>query len=162
MRVLDELHGPIAVPELCSEEGTKDTDSRHLEMARQRLGCRAGTFEVPVRLSQRTDPIPISAGVSGDSGSEGNGVGLARFETPIDGGAKVVSLGCESVQRLQLARAEQLLIEELGAEFSLGSAEVVNRIEKLQEMGKLNGILDERGKYIMLTDEEWEKVARCI
>ena len=44
------------------------------------------------------------------------------------------------------------MLEDLAAEFGMQTKDVVDRIEKLQETGRLLGITDDRGKYIHITE----------
>jgi DDRGK domain-containing protein 1 len=55
-----------------------------------------------------------------------------------------------------------VLFEDLAAEFNLSSKEVIDRIQRLQESGRLLGICDDRGKFIHITEQEYESVARYI
>ena len=45
-----------------------------------------------------------------------------------------------------------VLFEDLAAEFSLTSKDVIDRIQRLMESGRLQGITDDRGKFVHLTD----------
>ena len=42
------------------------------------------------------------------------------------------------------------------------SKDVIDRIQRLQESGRLHGITDDRGKFIHITEQEYESVARYI
>jgi len=53
-------------------------------------------------------------------------------------------------------------LDEVGAEFQIKTELVLERIKILEKAGKLNGILDHRGKYIHLTLTELDKIARYI
>eukprot|EP00879_Flechtneria_rotunda_P003416 GHRR01003644.1.p1 GENE.GHRR01003644.1~~GHRR01003644.1.p1 ORF type:complete len:315 (+),score=125.81 GHRR01003644.1:250-1194(+) len=53
-------------------------------------------------------------------------------------------------------------IEEAATEFGLRSSEVVDRIQGLESMGRLTGVMDERGKFIYISREEMESVAAYI
>jgi DDRGK domain-containing protein 1 len=53
-------------------------------------------------------------------------------------------------------------LDELAAEFSLKTAEVVERIKQLEESDMLTGVLDDRGKYIFITPQEFQQVAAFI
>ena len=44
-----------------------------------------------------------------------------------------------------------VLFEDLAAEFSLTTKDVVDRIQRLMESGRLTGITDDRGKFIYVT-----------
>jgi aminoacyl tRNA synthase complex-interacting multifunctional protein 1 len=55
-----------------------------------------------------------------------------------------------------------VLFEDLAAEFSMTSKDVIDRIQRLQAAGRLQGITDDRGKFIHITDQEYEAVSRYI
>ena len=55
-----------------------------------------------------------------------------------------------------------VLFEDLAAEFNMTSKDVVDRIQRLQESGRLLGINDDRGKFIHITEKEFESVARFV
>ena len=55
-----------------------------------------------------------------------------------------------------------MLFEDLAAEFSMTSKDVIDRIQRLQAAGRLQGITDDRGKFIHITDQEQEAVSRYI
>lgn len=40
--------------------------------------------------------------------------------------------------------------------------DVIDRIRELQQSGRLSGVLDDRGKFIYITQEEYEAVAKFI
>ena len=40
--------------------------------------------------------------------------------------------------------------------------DVIDRVKDLQEEGRLSGVMDDRGKFIYITEEEYEAVARFI
>lgn len=62
----------------------------------------------------------------------------------------------EFLQRLtrhiQLRKVVQL--EEVSAEFGTTTADIVDKIKALEQMRELNGLIDERGKYIYLKQTE--------
>ncbi|MCD7450956.1 hypothetical protein HAX54_009104 [Datura stramonium] len=53
-------------------------------------------------------------------------------------------------------------LEDLAAEFKLRTQECINRINSLEEMGRLSGVMDDRGKYIYISLEEMKAVAEYI
>ncbi|KAM3204007.1 DDRGK domain-containing protein 1 isoform X1 [Capsicum annuum] len=53
-------------------------------------------------------------------------------------------------------------LEDLAAEFKLRTQECINRIHSLEEMGRLSGVMDDRGKYIYISLEEMRAVADYI
>mmetsp|Transcript_42247 Transcript_42247/g.106806 ORF Transcript_42247/g.106806 Transcript_42247/m.106806 type:complete len:260 (-) Transcript_42247:363-1142(-) len=55
-----------------------------------------------------------------------------------------------------------VLLEEVAAEFGLRVTDVINRVEGLEQMGRLTGVMDDRGKFIYISKEEMEAVAGYI
>ena len=55
-----------------------------------------------------------------------------------------------------------VLFEDLAAEFSLTTKDIIDRIQRLQESGRIHGITDDRGKFIHITEQEYESVTRYI
>lgn len=53
-------------------------------------------------------------------------------------------------------------LEDLAAEFKLRTQECINRINSLEDMGRLSGVMDDRGKYIYISLEEMRAVADYI
>ncbi|XP_022734911.1 DDRGK domain-containing protein 1 [Durio zibethinus] len=53
-------------------------------------------------------------------------------------------------------------LEDLAAEFKLRTQECINRITSLESMGRLSGVMDDRGKYIYISLEEMQAVADYI
>ncbi|XP_057465063.1 DDRGK domain-containing protein 1-like isoform X2 [Actinidia eriantha] len=53
-------------------------------------------------------------------------------------------------------------LEDLAAEFKLRTQECINRITSLENMGRLSGVMDDRGKYIYISLEEMKAVADYI
>ncbi|KAI9093423.1 hypothetical protein K1719_027437 [Acacia pycnantha] len=53
-------------------------------------------------------------------------------------------------------------LEDLAAEFKLRTQECINRITSLETMGRLSGVMDDRGKYIYISEEEMKAVADYI
>lgn len=47
-----------------------------------------------------------------------------------------------------------MLLEDLASEFGLSTPDVVSRIKALEETGQLSGVIDDRGKYIYLPQNE--------
>ena len=48
------------------------------------------------------------------------------------------------------------MLEDLANDFKLPTKDVVDRIEKLLATKKLSGIIDDRGKFIYITESEFE------
>jgi len=55
-----------------------------------------------------------------------------------------------------------VLLEDLASEFRLQTVQVLSRINSLQAQGLLTGILDDRGKFLYITEEEMDRVAAVI
>lgn len=55
-----------------------------------------------------------------------------------------------------------ILLEDLAAEFNLTTQDAIQRVEALQEADRITGIIDDRGKFIYVTEEEMDKVAKFI
>ncbi|KAF1785783.1 DDRGK domain containing protein [Phytophthora cactorum] len=55
-----------------------------------------------------------------------------------------------------------VLLEDLASEFNLATQEAIDRVESLQKSNRLTGIVDDRGKFIYITEEEMDKVAKFI
>ncbi|XP_027062351.2 DDRGK domain-containing protein 1 [Coffea arabica] len=53
-------------------------------------------------------------------------------------------------------------LEDLAAEFKLRTQDCINRITSLEDMGRLSGVMDDRGKYIYISQEEMNAVAEYI
>ncbi|XP_023535116.1 DDRGK domain-containing protein 1-like [Cucurbita pepo subsp. pepo] len=53
-------------------------------------------------------------------------------------------------------------LEDLAAEFKLRTQECINRITSLESMGRLSGVMDDRGKYIYISKDEMQAVADYI
>jgi len=53
-------------------------------------------------------------------------------------------------------------LEQLATEFKLRTTDVIDRIHGLEAMGRLTGVMDERGKYIYISLEEMQAVANYI
>jgi len=66
----------------------------------------------------------------------------------------------EFIDHLKTKKVVQL--DDLGAHFNLKIHEVVERIETLQEEGTINGVIDDRGKFIYISEEEMKSVVKFI
>jgi len=55
-----------------------------------------------------------------------------------------------------------VMLEDLAAEFNMKTVETIELIERLDKEGRLSGLVDDRGKFIYVTREEMEKVAKFI
>ncbi|XP_014240954.1 DDRGK domain-containing protein 1 [Cimex lectularius] len=52
--------------------------------------------------------------------------------------------------------------EDLGAKFNMKSQSVIERVQGLQNEGRLTGVVDDRGKFIYITRKELESVVKFI
>nr|SVE73988.1 EOG090X0N9E [Daphnia atkinsoni] len=55
-----------------------------------------------------------------------------------------------------------VLLEELAAHFQLKTQDAIDRLQKLVQEGSLTGVIDDRGKFIYISREEMEVVAKFI
>merc|ERR1711936_53372 len=55
-----------------------------------------------------------------------------------------------------------VMLEDLAAQFQLKTQEAIDRVTQLQEDGILTGVIDNRGKFIYISMEELEAVAKFI
>jgi hypothetical protein len=53
-------------------------------------------------------------------------------------------------------------LEQLATEFKLRTTDVIDRVLGLEAMGRLTGVMDERGKYIYISPDEMQAVAKYI
>lgn len=51
---------------------------------------------------------------------------------------------------------------QVAAKFGLKAQEVLNRVEGLEAMGRITGLMDDRGKFIYISSEEMNNVAKWI
>lgn len=61
-----------------------------------------------------------------------------------------------------IKKAKVVVLEDLAAQFNLKTQDVINRVNMVQEMGLLTGLMDDRGKFIYISEEELQKVKRFI
>ena len=55
-----------------------------------------------------------------------------------------------------------VVLEELAVEFNLRTQDAVSRVKSLEQMGRITGVMDDRGKFIYITKQEMEEVAGYI
>mmetsp|Transcript_14759 Transcript_14759/g.35846 ORF Transcript_14759/g.35846 Transcript_14759/m.35846 type:complete len:232 (+) Transcript_14759:1-696(+) len=53
-------------------------------------------------------------------------------------------------------------LDEVAAKFGLKAQEVLNRVEGLESMGRVTGLMDDRGKFIYISMDEMKGVAKWI
>jgi len=63
---------------------------------------------------------------------------------------------------LFIRSSKVVTVEELASEFSLRSAEAARRLRLLDSQGRIQGILDERGKYVYVSQEEMDRLAAFV
>ena len=61
-----------------------------------------------------------------------------------------------------IQRRKMVELEELASEFGLRTSDAIARVQALEEMGRLTGIMDDRGKFIYVSEEEFKAVAKHI
>ena len=61
-----------------------------------------------------------------------------------------------------IQRQKVVLMEDLASHFSLRTQEAISRVQDLQAMGRLTGVIDDRGKFIHISMEEMREVAKFI
>lgn len=54
------------------------------------------------------------------------------------------------------------MLEDLAAHFKLKTQAVIDRITDLQTSGELTGVIDDRGKFIYISQKELDDVAKFI
>ncbi|XP_022096676.1 DDRGK domain-containing protein 1-like isoform X2 [Acanthaster planci] len=55
-----------------------------------------------------------------------------------------------------------VLLEDLGAEFNMKTQEAIHRVQDLQDQGFLTGVIDDRGKFIFISQGELEGIAKFM
>lgn len=55
-----------------------------------------------------------------------------------------------------------VVLEDLAAHFKLKTQAAIDRITTLQSEGLLTGVVDDRGKFIYISQQELENVAKFI
>jgi DDRGK domain-containing protein 1 len=53
-------------------------------------------------------------------------------------------------------------VETLAAQFKMSTQDVVDRFRQLDDSGLLTGILDDRGKFIVISPEEFRAAAQYV
>ncbi|XGW17987.1 hypothetical protein V3C99_002524 [Haemonchus contortus] len=61
-----------------------------------------------------------------------------------------------------ITKSKVVNMDELAAHFGLKSDEAVSRLQYFLDNGLLEGVMDDRGKFICITDEELKAVAKFI
>lgn len=55
-----------------------------------------------------------------------------------------------------------VVLEDLAVQFKLKTQAAIDRIVELQKDGRLSGVIDDRGKFIYISEEELNAVAKFI
>ena len=55
-----------------------------------------------------------------------------------------------------------VVLEDLATEFKLKTQQAIDRIQELQANGSITGVIDDRGKFIYISEEELKSVAKFI
>lgn len=61
-----------------------------------------------------------------------------------------------------IKESKVVMLEDLAAQFKIRTQDAINRVQELQEDGRLTGVIDDRGKFIYIPMEELEAVAKFI
>jgi len=61
-----------------------------------------------------------------------------------------------------IRRVKVVTVEELASEFQQRTQDAVARLRQLDQEGRIQGVMDERGKYVYITQEEFESVAAFV
>ncbi|CAH0518569.1 unnamed protein product [Peronospora belbahrii] len=82
-------------------------------------------------------------------------------------GTKLVEDSEESQMLLQqlvdyIKSHKVVLLEDLASEFNLTTQDAIDRVASLQATNRLTGIVDDRGKFIYITEQEMDRVAAFV
>jgi len=61
-----------------------------------------------------------------------------------------------------IQKEKVVLLEDLAAHFKMKTQDAIDRVSQLQEDGLLTGVTDDRGKFIYISQDELEAVAKFI
>jgi len=91
----------------------------------------------------------------------------ATFKIQEEGFEEEIDEGGEASQKLQqfikyIQDQKVVLLEDLAAHFQLKTQDAINRVQSLLASESLIGVIDDRGKFIHITREELESVAKFI
>jgi len=54
------------------------------------------------------------------------------------------------------------LLEDIAMQFKMKTSNVIEKIQLLDKEGRLSGVIDDRGKFIYITQQELESVAKFV
>lgn len=55
-----------------------------------------------------------------------------------------------------------LVLEDLAAHFNLKTVSIIERIQELQANNRLTGVIDDRGKFIYISEDELQAVVKFV
>lgn len=61
-----------------------------------------------------------------------------------------------------IKKRKMVPLEDIAAQFSIRTSEVIEKVRDLESSKRITGIMDDRGKYIYISDEEMRNVASFI
>jgi len=84
-----------------------------------------------------------------------------------DGGTMEDEIKAESQGLLSeflgyIKETKVILVEQLATKFGLKAQDAIMRLKRLEEMGEITGVMDDRGKYIYVNDKEMDAVVKFI
>ena len=121
----------------------------------QELVCAVDERPYPgSRSTTRTDPLKSEFWVRNQAVAEP----IAGDENPEDAQDEAVLV--RFIKHVMDNKVVQL--DELGGEFSLRVHEIIARVGALESMGYLSGVTDDRGKFIYVSKDELQAVAKFI
>eukprot|EP01135_Chromosphaera_perkinsii_P003945 Nk52_evm12s263 gene=Nk52_evmTU12s263 len=93
--------------------------------------------------------LSMEVGDEGEDAADGDG-GKAKEEDLIN---KFVE---------HIKENKVIVLEDLGVKFKLKQQDVIVRVKKIEEMGLITGLMDDRGKYIYISEKEMKDVAKFL
>ena len=78
------------------------------------------------------------------------------------GGGDAVPFGALSDFESFVRTRKVVMLQDLATEFALDTVEAASRLAALEQMGRITGVFDDRGKFVYITLDEMEKVAKFI
>merc|ERR1739844_249690 len=58
--------------------------------------------------------------------------------------------------------AKTVVLEDLAAHFKMKAQDTIDRVTQLLEQGHITGVMDDRGKFIYISQDELESIAKFI
>lgn len=80
-------------------------------------------------------------------------------EDPVEGGGEENKLQT-FIQYIKETKV--VLLEDLAAHFKMKTQDTIDRVTKLSSEGLLSGVIDDRGKFIYISQQELEAVAKFV